>query len=181
MSLRQQIKKRLHNLTPNFRLAASQKVKNKIITNNIFIHSKNIACYIPMDNEVDVWPIIETIWQQRKNCYLPLYDPSDIKNNKKTKKSLYFIKFQKYNTYNPKAYSIKFIAPQKIDLVIVPLLGFNKNRFRLGRGAGYYDRTFEFKQQNPKAKPYLLGVGYKWQQIEFKSNPWDVAMDEIIF
>ena len=116
--LRQQIKKKLCDLTSDFRLAASQKIKTKVVTSNIFTHSKNIACYIPIGNEIDVWPIIEAIWQQGKNCYLPIYDP-------KTKRNLYFIKF-----HHPKACSIKIIAPQKLDLVIVPLLGFNNNRFR---------------------------------------------------
>lgn len=182
MPQRQQIKKKLHNAAPDLCLVTSQKIKTKIVTSEIFIHSKNIACYISIDNEIDVWPIIETIWQQGKNCYLPVCDP-------KIKNPLRFIKFlkhdelaiTKYKILEPKICSIKIIAPQKLDLVIVPLLGFNNNRFRLGRGAGCYDRTFAFKQQNPKAIPYLLGVGYEWQQVEFESNPWDVVMDEIVF
>lgn len=180
-NLRQQIKKKLQALAPNLCLTASQKITAKIVTSKVFIHSKNIACYISIDNEIDIWPVIETIWHQEKNCYLPVCD-AEIKN------PLHFVKFSehdelattKYNIPEPKTCSPIFIEPQELDLVIVPLLGFNNNSFRLGRGAGCYDRTFAFKQHNPEIKPHLLGVGYKWQLVEFKPDPWDVAMDEVI-
>lgn len=180
-NLRQQIKKKLRSLTPELCLVASQKITSKITTSEIFIHSQNIACYIPIENEIDVWPIIKIIWQQGKNCYLPAFDPN-------TKNHLQFIRFfehnkleiKKYKILEPKICRAKNIAPQNLDLAIVPLLGFNSNRFRLGRGAGCYDRTFAFKQQNPKTKLHLLGVGYEWQHVEFEPNPWDVAMDEIV-
>lgn len=179
--LRQGIKKKLQNLTQDFCLNASQKIVTKIIESEIFIRSKNIACYIPIKNEVDVWPIIKTIWLQGKNCYLPVFDT-------KEKHCLQFVKFNKdnkltitkYKSFQPEIHSQKIISPQNLDLVIVPLLGFNTNRFRLGRGAGCYDRTFAFKKQNPKTKPYLLGVGYECQHVDFEPQPWDVMMDEIV-
>jgi 5-formyltetrahydrofolate cyclo-ligase len=178
--LRKQIKNRLQSLTPDFCATASQKIVNKITTNEIFIKSKNIACYIPIENEIDVWPIIKTIWQYGKNCYLPAFDP-------KEKNYLQAVKFDehdelintRYKIFEPKICPQKIISPQDLDLAIVPLIGFNSSLFRLGRGAGCYDRTFEFKKQNPKAKPYLLGVGYEWQNIEFEPKPWDIALDEI--
>jgi 5-formyltetrahydrofolate cyclo-ligase len=180
-NLRQQIKRKLQNLTQELCLIASQKITRKITANEIFIHSQNIACYIPIENEINVWPIIKIIWQQGKNCYLPAFNP-------KTKNHLQFVRFFEHDKLEIKEYKIlepkifpatKIIAPQNLDLVIVPLLGFNNNHFRLGRGAGCYDRTFVFKRQNLKIKPYLLGVGYKWQRIEFEPNTWDVAMNEI--
>lgn len=179
--LRQQIKEKLQNLAPNDCLASSQKITNKITENQIFISSKKIACYMPIDNEIDIWPIIRIIWQQKKICYLPSV-------NQKIKYNLQFIEFQEhdqlitseYNIQEPKFSIEKVIAPQNLDLVIVPLLGFNCDNFRLGRGAGCYDRTFAFKLQQLKTKPYLLGIGYNWQQIEFEQKPWDIAMNEII-
>jgi 5-formyltetrahydrofolate cyclo-ligase len=179
--LRQQIKKKLQNLNAESCLTTSQTVATKIIATKIFVQSQNIACYIPIKNEIDVWPIIKAIWSCGKNCYLPTFEP-------KTKHYLQFVKFNerdrltivKYNIPQPKIYLKKIIAPQDLDLVIVPLLGFNTERFRLGRGAGYYDHTFAFKKQNPKIKPYLLGAGYTWQRIDFEQHTWDMMLDEIV-
>jgi len=171
-TLRKQIKTKLQNLTPKSRAISSKKIATKIINSDIFIHSQNIACYIPIENEVDTRLIIETIWQQGKNCYLPAFASN-------TKKCLCFVKFMPNDPLLK--VNEKIISPKNLDLVIVPLIGFNSDNFRLGRGAGCYDITFEFKLHIKNlSKPYLLGIGYKWQHIKFEPNLWDVAMDEII-
>ena len=171
-TLRKQIKTKLQNLTPKSRAISSKKIATKIINSDIFIHSQNIACYIPIENEVDTRLIIETIWQQGKNCYLPAFASN-------TKKCLCFVKFMPNDSLLK--VNEKIISPKNLDLVIVPLIGFNSDNFRLGRGAGCYDITFEFKLHIKNlSKPYLLGIGYKWQHIKFEPNLWDVAMDEII-
>jgi 5-formyltetrahydrofolate cyclo-ligase len=179
-NLRQQLRNKLQSLTPKLCTTTSQKIANEIVKKKIFTKSQNIACYIPMENEIDIWPIIKTLWQLGKNCYLPTIDPTK-------KYCLRFIKFNehdelislKYKIPQPKIDHKKTLTPQDLDLAIVPLVGFNDDLFRLGRGAGYYDRAFEFKIKKNESKPYLLGVGYEWQRVDFKSKPWDVAMDEI--
>ena len=179
--LRLQAKEKLQKLSLDIRFTSSQKIATKIIASKIFTQSKNIACYIPIEHEINIWKIIKIIWQQNKNCYLPALD-----SNKKY--YLQFVKFQKqdkliktkYKILEPKIILNKIIAPQDLDLVIIPLLGFNNNLFRLGRGAGCYDRTFEFKKQDHQKNPHLLGIGYNLQHIEFEPKPWDVAMNEII-
>jgi len=180
---REQIEIKLQNITPKLRSLSSQNIAIKIIHSEIFIHSQNIACYIPIETEIDTWSIIKNIWEQEKNCYLPAFSPH-------TKNHLCFVRFmtndrllkiKKYKTLEPEVTPEKIIAPEDLDLVIVPLMGFTSTCFRLGRGAGCYDRTFAFKKHTKSPiKPYLLGVGYKFQQIEFEPNPWDIAMDEIV-
>jgi 5-formyltetrahydrofolate cyclo-ligase len=179
--LRQQIRKKLRTLTPEICVAASQKITSEILESEVFSQSQNIACYVPIENEIDVWPIIKTIWLLGKNCYLPVIDPTK-------KHSLQFVKFNEHNELiiakckipQPKICPEKIITPHNLDLAIVPLIGFNDNLFRLGRGTGHYDRAFELKRQTPKAKPYLLGVGYEWQGVEFEPKQWDVKMDAVV-
>ncbi|EKE01015.1 MAG: hypothetical protein ACD_21C00242G0003 [uncultured bacterium] len=180
--LRQQLRTKLQNLSPDLCAATSQKITTKIVESEIFTRSQNIACYIPIENEIDVWPIIKTIWLHGKNCYLPVFNPN-------TEHYLQFVKFQEHDELTISKYKIpepeicleKIIAPQDLDLVIVPLVGFSADNFRLGHGAGCYDRAFAFKKQNPEAKSYLLGVGHEWQHVEFAPKSWDVAMDKIQF
>lgn len=176
---RDKIKNKLLNLSYKEITTAAQKITHKIITHKIYNNAQHIACYIPIDNEIDVWPVIKNIWLTGKHCYLPAMQP-------KINNLLQFIKFNeqdklikvKYNIPQPKITRKNTIAAHNLDLVIIPLIGFNENGFRLGRGAGYYDRTFAFKQNN--SKPYLLGVGYRWQQVKFIPNSWDIVMNEII-
>ncbi len=181
--LREQVKIRLQNLTPEFRFLSSQNIATKIIRSAVFIRSKNIASYLPIEYEVDTWAIIRSIWEQGKNCYLPAFHPHE-------KKYLCFVKFMpndlllkvgRYKILSPQIFPEKIIVPDDLDLVIAPLVGFTSDLFRLGRGGGYYDRTFAFKKgASFFIKPYLLGVGYKCQMVEFEPNSWDVGMDEVV-
>lgn len=63
----------------------------------------------------------------------------------------------------------------KVDLVIVPGVCFDKNKNRLGRGKGYYDRFFK------KYKPMKIGVGFDFQLMNsVPISKEDIAMDMII-
>lgn len=59
--------------------------------------------------------------------------------------------------------------------LLVPCLGFNPERYRLGYGGGYYDRTLE---QAPR--PRTLGIAYGCLQAQFASGPYDIALDHIV-
>ncbi len=69
-----------------------------------------------------------------------------------------------------------------MDLVLIPLVGFDADGNRLGMGAGFYDRTFAFLQQNKRpTKPYLLGIAYEIQKIDqIIAETWDVRLDGIV-
>ena len=59
--------------------------------------------------------------------------------------------------------------------LLVPCLGFNPHRFRLGYGGGYYDRTLA-----PTPRPFTLGIAYACLAAQFASAAHDVALDRII-
>jgi 5-formyltetrahydrofolate cyclo-ligase len=61
------------------------------------------------------------------------------------------------------------------DVVLVPCVGFNAQRFRLGYGAGFYDRTLA-----RMPRPLALGIAYDCGLAEFESNGHDVALDFIL-
>ena len=68
-----------------------------------------------------------------------------------------------------------------LDVVLVPLLGFDRRGNRLGSGAGFYDRSFAFlgAMQRP-ARPVLVGIGYHFQEVaEITPESWDVKLDFI--
>lgn len=75
------------------------------------------------------------------------------------------------------------LSGQQLDLVIMPLVGFDKHGNRLGMGGGYYDRTFEFKrtQTENSDKTRLIGWAHSCQQVDqLQPEPWDVPLDGII-
>ena len=75
----------------------------------------------------------------------------------------------------------KVIQPEKLELVLVPLVAFDKQGNRLGMGSGYYDSTFAFLQnQKRPTKPYLLGLAYEWQCCDSTfTEAWDIKLDAV--
>lgn len=74
------------------------------------------------------------------------------------------------------------IAARWLDLVFLPLLGFDRGGVRLGTGGGFYDRAFAFRQlRRVWHKPRLVGFGYAFQQVEHLTKaPHDVALDAVV-
>ena len=72
------------------------------------------------------------------------------------------------------------LPPERMDVVLVPLVGFTRAGDRLGTGGGWYDRSFAFRKASP-APPLLVGVGFACQEIAqpWSPQPWDVPLDAI--
>lgn len=59
--------------------------------------------------------------------------------------------------------------------LLVPCLGFNAGRYRLGYGGGFYDRTLA-----DAPRPLTLGIAYASQQAEFEADSHDVPLDIVL-
>jgi 5-formyltetrahydrofolate cyclo-ligase len=63
------------------------------------------------------------------------------------------------------------------DALIVPLVGFDAQRYRLGYGGGYYDRTLARLGRRPRC----IGLGFEAARLEsILPQPHDITMDVII-
>ena len=73
------------------------------------------------------------------------------------------------------------IAPAQLDIVLLPLAGFDKNGGRLGMGGGFYDRCFAFKKRSAQQKPLLIGIAHHCQEVSaLPVDNWDIGLDMII-
>lgn len=62
------------------------------------------------------------------------------------------------------------------DLILTPLVAFDRTLARLGQGAGHYDRAFA---RFPNAR--RIGVAFSVQQVDrLPTDPWDVPLHAII-
>lgn len=61
------------------------------------------------------------------------------------------------------------------EALLVPCVGFNEQRFRLGYGGGFYDRTLACT-----GRPATVGIAYDCSQARFEADAHDVALDFII-
>ncbi len=185
MQTRQQLRQHLCNkrqlLSPLDQEKAAQKLVVHLATNPIFKQSQRIASYFPVKGELNPSPILQVAKDQGKTCYLPVLT----EDNSSLSFAVYRLGdplvLNRYKIPEPELNLGNVISPLELDLVLVPLVGFDQKGNRLGMGAGYYDRTFSFLLERERpTKPYLLGLAYEWQLLaDFSREAWDVSLDAI--
>lgn len=96
--------------------------------------ARTIALTLPLDLEVDTWPLVYLAWKEGKSVFVP----------KVTKQGLTFHEIHSLDDLSPGVMGIlepiTGAANQYIDLCIVPGRVFNREGYRIGWGGGYYDR-----------------------------------------
>ncbi len=69
-------------------------------------------------------------------------------------------------------------APHQLvspDALLIPCVGFNSARVRLGYGGGFYDRTLA-----REPRPLAIGVAYQCTLAEFEAEAHDIALDAVL-
>lgn len=168
--LRTALKLRRKAMTKADVLKKSTEICRRVINTDIFKASETIMVYLSFSNEADTKDLIENAFLKGKNVIVPVTRGEDIipcvlKNPDDLKKGAFGIdEPAKINEWTG-----------KIDLCIVPGLGFEMSGARIGFGRGYYDR---FLEKTPCKK---IGIAYS-EQIEENvfSEPHDIPMDMIV-
>ena len=149
-------KNRFYNLLKNFNL------KKKII-----------GGYFPVNNEVDDLDLLNELENKNINISLPVIGPNNTMDFYKWS----FNDILKINKYGiPEPEKEKLVYP---DILIVPMVAFDKRLYRLGYGGGYYDRYLE--KILIKKKTLLIGLAHSCQKISrVPNNKYDRKLDLII-
>ncbi len=180
--LRKTLRATRSSLAAEERQQAAVSAAQLLTTHPLFQTSHHIACYIAHRSEIACTPIIEAIWQAKKHCYLPILSQAQ-------DSTLHFARYQKNDALHPNLHHIleptstQYFPTEDLDLVLVPLVGFDLQGHRLGTGGGYYDRTFAFLKgsQQIAKKPFLLGLAHSVQQVDsLRLDLWDVGLNGIL-
>ncbi len=191
VKLRKQYRAIRSRVAAAVRHEASLAAANLFVNQPLFKQSKRIACYLSLKDEFDSAAVIEAIWKAKKICYIPIL-ANDDESKHKDENYLRFVRYEYGDPLHMNRYEIlepvslkNEEKPEELDLVILPLIAFDKTGNRLGTGGGYYDRTFEFQRSvlndDPNKKPKLIGLGYAAQEAEaVPADIWDLRLDGIL-
>jgi len=144
--------------------------------------SKRIALYFSSDGEISTDELMARIWQSGRQCYLPVlsYLMGERLWFAPVERDSKFL-INRFGIPEPVAASQKLVNARQLDLILMPLVGFDKSGNRLGMGGGFYDRTLAFQHHRQNwMRPRLIGLAHECQRIDkLEANPWDVPMHAV--
>lgn len=162
-------------LSPEYQKKISLLVCEMIRQMGQYRYAKTIALYQAISGEID----LDTLWRSSlikgKSCYFPSLNQDQTLAFLPCNPSTSWIK-NRFGIEEPDVAPSLAISPNQLDLMIIPLVAFDSQGTRLGRGAGYYDRTLAC------SKPSLLmGVAYEFQRQNYlEPQAWDIPLDVIV-
>lgn len=147
---------------------------------NIPVHAYAIIhTFLPIkhNNEVDTWLIIDTLQKDfATDIVIPKsHEDGTMTNYLLTKETIF--EENKWKIPEPSHNSYLLSDISKIDLVLIPLLCFDKKGYRVGYGKGYYDRFLA------DCHPDVLKIGLSFfEPVELieDTDSFDVKMDYCI-
>ncbi len=161
--------------------ASTQLFHNLMLFPKLFeavLCKKTFALYLATSEELDVDEVAELLWSQKSLVAVPRWNPE--------KKCYSLVEFAEgdavvegpHGVREPKDF--RPVAPEDVDVWIVPGLAFKRDGRRLGYGGGWYDRLLA--KARPKA--LIVGVAYEFQVLkdleELPQDPHDRRVDCVV-
>jgi len=145
----------------------------KILKKFNLLNNKKIGGYFPINYEIDcLW-----ILKQLENSGYKISLPITRKENQ-----MDFFEWSSKQPLSiskigiPEPFSKKKVYP---DIILVPMLAFDKQKFRLGYGGGFYDRYIQKIKKIKKI--FTVGIAFSFQEVKkLPTNKYDKKLDFIL-
>ena len=139
-----------------------------------------IAIYASLPSELDTAPLIELARRRGCTVYVPRIDRHALGRKMRFVELAGRQRRNRLGIHEPEG-SLT-IGAKWLDVVFLPLVGFDACGVRLGMGGGYYDRAFAFRRwRHAWHSPRLIGLGYSFQQVEsLTAAVHDVRLDAVV-
>jgi 5-formyltetrahydrofolate cyclo-ligase len=147
----------------------------------LLLRARRIGFYLPHNAEFDITPLLNQALCMKRACYLPVIP-------RRQARAMRFALIHDRHEMEANRYGIhepqdpRPLLARQLDLLLVPLVGFDDRGYRLGMGGGYYDATLAYlSRRRHWKKPLLIGVGYECQRVDrLPHDPWDRPLDAVL-
>ncbi|MGB0448981.1 MAG: 5-formyltetrahydrofolate cyclo-ligase [Porticoccaceae bacterium] len=179
--IRKTIRNKRRVLTSAQQQSAAENLAALISQQASFLRAKRIGLYLANDGEIDPSILMGIALNANKTCFLPIIHPLQFNR-------LYFGEYRNGDSLETNRFGIpepKFnstaIAPLwTLDLILLPLVAFDRSGNRIGMGGGFYDRTLAAVASQPR-RPTLIGLAHHCQEVEsISQQSWDIPLDQIV-
>jgi 5-formyltetrahydrofolate cyclo-ligase len=139
-----------------------------------------IALYAALPHELDASPLIRLAQKRGCRIYLPRIDRQQRSRRMRFVPMHGMLRANRLGIEEPA--HAPGIGARWLDVVFLPLVGFDREGVRLGSGGGFYDRALAFRRwRTAWHTPLLVGLAYGFQELEhIGAAAHDVLMDAVV-
>lgn len=172
-TLRQEIRQRKRQFTGEQLRELSFPILQRLLSHPRIRQANTILLYHSLSDEVHTHDLIEQLFNEGKIILLPVViDHEHLEIRRYEGKEN--LRQGAMNISEPAG--MLYPTLSRIDVAVIPGMGFDAEGNRLGRGKGYYDR---FLCQIPQA--YKIGICFDFQKVDYvPTQVNDIKVDEVI-
>lgn len=169
-----------NELTAKQRIEAAAGVMHSLEALPEFMTDRNIAGYWAVRGELPLNLVVASLKRREQHYFLPVLGEQ---------RQLHFAEYRdgvalqsnRFGIPEPEAAPSALQNIRDLDVILLPLLAFDRAGHRLGTGGGWYDSSLAFLRGGTRpATPVLVGVGYAFQEVgAIPAEPWDVPLDYV--
>ena len=180
-AVRSSIRQQRRSLSPSTHRHNQIKVLQHLKRSRLLQQHNRFAIYLHADGELHTDLLIDYLLKQHKQVYLPVLYP--LNQNR-----LWFVPYDTRNNMRRNRFNIQEpaniqqrLAARFIDVILMPLVGFDLNANRLGMGGGFYDRTLARQAVSSSQRPKCIGLAHELQKLDqIENQSWDKKLDAVI-
>jgi 5-formyltetrahydrofolate cyclo-ligase len=179
-TLRRELSERRRALDTRARLAAADAVFEHLKALPEFLVDEVVAGYWAVNGELPLHRVAAECARRGQHWHLPVLADTTLRFAPMAAGTP--VLPNRYGIPEPDVAADRLREPAAIQLVLVPLVGFDRRGNRLGSGAGWYDKSFAFLRAGERPRePVLVGVAYAFQEVSaLPAEDWDVPLDFVV-
>jgi 5-formyltetrahydrofolate cyclo-ligase len=177
-TIRKEILEKRKSQDPQVSAAQSRSITGTLIGRKEFQTANRILIYLSKDGEVGTDHLLGRAFELGKRVCVPVVDRGndEIRISELPGPEIGF-RLGAFGVREPAEGNLNFVTPDKIDLVVVPGLAFDRRGGRIGYGKGYYDRLLSrLSSQVPR-----IALAFEFQVLDtVPQDVNDIQVDTII-
>jgi len=171
VQLRNALRQQRQALTASQQQDAAQAAAHNLCALPHWQDAKHIALYLAADGEIDTTPLAAICRENGKHLFLPVIQ---------TDQQLIFRAWDSQARLQPNRYGIPEpptdapeMSAEKLDIIVLPLVGWDECGNRLGMGGGFYDKTLTGVNG-----PLRVGLAHELQRVaQLPLEKWDISLN----
>jgi 5-formyltetrahydrofolate cyclo-ligase len=182
--LRQQLRQLRRAIPADARRQYAERIATHLLRAGLFTRNRRIGIYLAIPEEISTLPCIRSARQQHCQLYVPYI--THLQQRRMAFLPLAAgirLRQHRWGMAEPLITAPPHPAdPRMLDAILMPLVGFDEQGYRLGMGAGFYDRLLARRIRDASIKrPLLIGIAFARQRVAcLPHSKHDVPMDAVV-